>query len=118
MGQRAKPSILDQARDVVLFTDCHAARHLFRDDQSDGLILTPTADGWTLTHETYTHTIIDNGESWTLLPDATPICAAAWNPHRSQISARHLPTGRVILRDSSQYRLMARAARFYLRKAQ
>ncbi|HEX8627452.1 MAG TPA: hypothetical protein VF755_04700 [Catenuloplanes sp.] len=108
-------SVLDAPGDVVLFHGCDGIRHLFRDNHPDGLILTPTEDGWTLTRETYTCVVISGIESCALVAEPAPVCAAAWNTLHTQITARHLPTGRVILRASGQYGLMARAARFYLR---
>jgi hypothetical protein len=110
-------SILDEAGDVVLFHACDGSQHLFRDDRADGLLVDGTGAGWTLTREAYTHAADGDSEAWTLVPAADPVCAGGYDPLRREYVARHLPTGRVIACRDTQYGLLARVARYYLRQA-
>ncbi len=110
-----RTSVLDEPGDVVLYRDCDGTGHLFRDGRDDGLILNRSGGGWALTRERYTHTADQDGDTWQLIPHAEPVCDGGWDPQRREFVARHRPTGWVIARHDTQYGLMARAARFYLR---
>lgn len=102
-------SILDETGDVVLYHACDGVQHLFRDGHADGLIVTNTATGWTLTRER--HVEVEAGR-WVLVADPEPVCTG--RPDGNDCIAVHR-TGRTIARADTVYGCMARAARFYLR---
>ena len=106
---------LDAQADVVLIRDCAGRQHLFRDGVDHGLILTADNDRWSLTCERHAHATSAQGERWELIPEAAPVCAGGWDARRREYAARHLPSGRVIAHWDTQYGLLARAARYYLR---
>jgi hypothetical protein len=103
-------SVLDEPGDVVLYQACDGVRHVFRDGHDDGLILTTTAGGWTLTRERH----VETGGRWALVAEDQPVCTgrqdgAGW--------AAYSVSGRCIVRADTLYGCVARAARFYLRTA-
>ena len=109
-------SVLDEVGDVVLYLACDGSQHLFRDGNANGLLVHWAGNGhWTLTRETHTSTGEGDGEVWSLVPDAEPVCAGGPDG-RGGYAARRLPTGRVILRHDTQFGLLAKVARYYLRK--
>lgn len=93
-----RSSVLDEAGDVVIYNACDGVQYVFRDDVHRGLILNWTPAGWTLTRE---------GET-------EPVCEGGEDGYRSY-AARALPSGRVIARRDTQYGLIAKAARHYLK---
>ncbi|WP_433531235.1 hypothetical protein ACQPYA_03750 [Micromonospora sp. CA-263727] len=110
-----RPQTLDAQTDVVLIHDCAGRQHLFRDGVDHGLILTAGNDRWSLTRERHAHITSVQGERWELIPEPAPACVGRWDALRREYVARHLPSGRVIARWDTQYGLLARAARYYLR---
>lgn len=103
-------SILDEPGDVVLYHACDGVRHVFRDGHDDGLILSSTAGGWSLTRERH----VEAGGRWTLIPDDAPVCAGRPDGH-DWIAVHH--TGRTIACADTLYGCIGRAARLYLRTA-
>ncbi|MGW0504020.1 hypothetical protein [Micromonospora sp. NPDC003241] len=110
-----RPQPLDAQADVVMVRDCAGQQHLFRDGNEHGLILTPGNHHWSLTRERYAHIASAEGERWELVAEATPVCVGGWDAPRREYVARHLPSGRVIARGDTQYGLLAKTARRYLR---
>ncbi|MFE9187835.1 hypothetical protein ACFYMB_31405 [Micromonospora haikouensis] len=107
---------LDARGDVTLFHGPDGQLHLFRDGCEHGLLVGRDGDDrWTLTREVYTRTTSTSGERWELIANPDPACSGGWDPSRREYVARHWPTGRVIARWDTQYGLLARAARRYLR---
>jgi hypothetical protein len=104
-------SVLDEPGDVVLYHACDGVRHIFRDGHDDGLILTATGGGWTLTRER--HVEVDG--QWALIPDPEHVCTGRPDGRDDWIAVHH--TGRTIARADTVYGCIARAARFYLRTA-
>jgi len=93
-------SVLDEQGDVVLFQDCDGIRHVFRDRVHDGLIL----------HG-------DSNSRWTLTDDTgKPVCeGGAVHGSRDRYTAVDAVTGETVARHDTQYGLIAKAARRYLR---
>ncbi|WP_148062072.1 hypothetical protein [Micromonospora aurantiaca] len=110
-----RPQPLDAQADVVMIRDCAGRHHLFRDGTDHGLILTADNDRWSLTRERHAHITSVEGERWELVAEPTPVCVGGWDALRREYVAWHLPSGRVIARWDTQYGLLARAARRYLR---
>ena len=108
-------SVLDARGDVVLFRDGRGTQHLFRDGHDDGLLLGRDGDRWTLTRAFHAHATADTGSRWELLAHAVPVCRGGWEASRRAYVARHLATSRAIAVADTQYGLLARAARHYLR---
>jgi hypothetical protein len=69
-----------------------------------------------VTYETYVHITDGNDEEWTLVPDSAPICRGGFDAGRSKYVAQHVDSGRVIATHDTHYGLLAKVARFYLRK--
>lgn len=112
-----RPQPLDARADVVLIRDCAGRQHLFRDGTDNGLVLTVDGDQWSLTRERYAHVTSADGERWELVVESTPVCGGGWQASRREYVARHLPSGRILARWDTQYGLLARTARRYLRLA-
>lgn len=111
-------SVLDARGDVVLFRDGRGTQYLFRDGHDDGLLLGRKGDRWTLTRVLHAHVTADTGSRWELVAHAAPVCSGGWETSRRAYVARHLATGRAIAIAGTQYGLLARAARQYLRGAE
>ncbi|MDG9674872.1 hypothetical protein [Micromonospora sp. DH14] len=111
------PQPLDARADVVLIRDCAGRQHLFRDGTDHGLVLNADGDQWSLTRERYAHVTSADGERWELVAEPMPVCVGGWNALQREYAARHLPSGRTIARWDTQYGLLARTARRYLRLA-
>ncbi|SCG15623.1 hypothetical protein GA0070610_1859 [Micromonospora echinofusca] len=110
-----RPQPLDAQADVVMIRDCAGQQHLFRDGAENGLILKAENDRWSLARERYAHVASAEGDRWELVAESTSVCVGGWDALRREYVARHLPSGRVIARWDTQYGLLARAARHYLR---
>lgn len=103
-------SVVDEPVVVVLYLACDGNRHLFRDNNPDGLLLKSTTTGWTVTRERRTE--VEGG--WTMVVEDEPVCTAT---HEGDSWVARHPSGWTLARTDGQYGLMGRVARHYLRTA-